>query len=238
MKYNERKNKGELKTIIKNKGGYALIRSLLIGSALILIQSGFTIAPIEVDNMDLVTHEVEQQELDWLIQAINNHQLNQIIEQNSIPVEEVVVEEELTDEDGFVYYDIPLELDIQRHIFDECQVHGVPYPLAMAVMYVETGGTFNSKLRSSTNDSGLFQINDVHKKWLNESGITDLYNPYQNSSAGIWILKDALSKGDGIHTSLMVYNMGHGGAKKLWKKGVYSSKYSRKVVETMDLLFQ
>ena len=217
---------------MKYKNG--ILRWLLIGS--LLIQSGFTVTPIEVDELDLVTQEVEQEELDWLIQAINNHQLNDLIVQNTIPVTEEV--EELKDEDGFVYYDIPLELDIQRHIFDECQLHEVPYELAMAVMYVETGGTYKTDLRSKTNDSGLFQVNDVHKKWLRESGITDLYNPYQNSSAGIWILKDALSKGDNIHTSLMVYNMGHGGARKLWKKGIYSSKYSRKVVETMDLLFQ
>ena len=217
---------------MKYKSG--IFRWLLIGS--LLIQSGFTVTPMEVDELDLVTQEVEQEELDWLIQAINNHQLNDLIVQNTIPATEEV--EELKDEDGFVYYDIPLELDIQRHIFDECQLHEVPYELAMAVMYVETGGTYKTDLRSKTNDSGLFQINDVHKKWLKESGITDLYNPYQNSSAGIWILKDALSKGDNIHTSLMVYNMGHGGAKKLWKKGIYSSKYSRKVVETMDLLFQ
>ena len=217
---------------MKYKSG--ILRWLLIGS--LLIQSGFTVTPMEVDELDLVTQEVEQEELDWLTQAINNHQLNDLIVQNTIPVTEEV--EELKDEDGFVYYDIPLELDIQRHIFDECQLYEVPYELAMAVMYVETGGTFDSSLRSKTNDSGLFQINDVHKQWLKESGITDLYNPYQNSSAGIWILKDALSKGDNIHTSLMVYNMGHGGARKLWKKGIYSSKYSRKVVETMDLLFQ
>ena len=203
---------------------------------LLLIQLGFTATPIEVDELDLVTQEVEQEELDWLITAINNHQLNDLIVQNTIPTTEET--EELKDEDGFVYYDIPLELDIQRHIFDECQLHEVPYELAMAVMYVETGGTFDSSLRSKTNDSGLFQINDVHKQWLKESGINDLYNPYQNSSAGIWILKDALSKGDNIHTSLMVYNMGHGGARKLWEKGIYSSKYSRKVVETMDLLFK
>jgi len=217
---------------MKYKSG--ILRWLLIGS--LLIQSGFTVTPIEIDKLDLVTQEVEQEELDWLITAINNHQLNDLIGQNTIPVAEET--EELKDEDGFVYYDIPLELDIQRHIFDECKLYGVPYELAMAVMYVETGGTFDSSLRSKTNDSGLFQINDVHKKWLRESGINDLYNPYQNSSAGIWILKDALSKGDNIHTSLMVYNMGHGGARKLWKKGIYSSKYSRKVVETMDLLFQ
>ena len=217
---------------MKYKNG--ILKWLLIGS--LLIQSGFTVTPIEVDELDLVTQEVEQEELDWLITAINNHQLNDLIVQNTIPVTEEV--EELKDEDGFVYYDISLELDIQRYIFDECQLYEVPYELAMAVMYVETGGTFDSSLRSKTNDSGLFQINDVHKKWLRESGINDLYNPYQNSSAGIWILKDALSKGDSIHTSLMVYNMGHGGAKKLWKKGIYSSKYSRKVVETMDLLFQ
>ena len=217
---------------MKYKSG--ILRWLLIGS--LLIQSVFTVTPIEVDELDLVTQEVEQEELDWLITAINNHQLIDLIVQNTIPVTEEA--EELKDEDGFVYYDIPLELDIQRHIFDECQLHEVPYELAMAVMYIVTGGTFDSSLRSKTNDSGLFQINDIHKKWLKDSGITDLYNPYQNSSAGIWILKDALSKGDNIHTSLMVYNMGHGGARKLWKKGIYSSKYSRKVVETMDLLFQ
>ena len=217
---------------MKYKSG--IFRWLLIGS--LLIQSGFTVTPMEVDELDLVTQEVEQEELDWLITAINNHQLNDLIVQNTVPVTEEA--EELKDEDGFVYYDIPLELDIQRHIFDECQLYEVPYELAMAVMYVETGGTYKTDLRSKTNDSGLFQINDVHKKWLKESGITDLCNPYQNSSAGVWILKDALSKGDNIHTSLMVYNMGHGGARKLWKKGIYSSKYSRKVVETMDLLFQ
>ena len=217
---------------MKYKSG--ILRWLLIGS--LLIQSGFTVTPMEVDELDLVTQEVEQEEIQWLIDAINNHQLNDLIVQNTIPVTEEV--EELKDEDGFVYYDIPLELDIQRHIFDECQLYEVPYELAMAVMYVETGGTYKTDLRSKTNDSGLFQINDVHKQWLKESGITDLYNPCQNSSAGIWILKDALSKGDNIHTSLMIYNMGHGGARKLWKKGIYSSKYSRKVVETMDLLFQ
>ena len=217
---------------MKYKSG--IFRWLLIGS--LLIQSGFTVTPMEFDELDLVAQEVEQEEIQWLIDAINNHQLNDLIVQNTIPVTEEV--EELKDEDGFVYYDIPLELDIQRHIFDDCQLYEVPYELAMAVMYVETGGTFDSSLRSKTNDSGLFQVNDVHKQWLKESGINDLYNPYQNSSAGIWILKDALSKGDNIHTSLMVYNMGHGGARKLWKKGIYSSKYSRKVVETMDLLFQ
>ena len=234
MKYNDRIIKTKVKTGKKEKKEYPLIRWLLIGS--LLIQSGFTVTPMEVDELDLVTQEVEQEELDWLITAINNHQLNDLIVQNTIPVTEEV--EELKDEDGFVYYDIPLKLDIQRHIFDECQLYEVPYELAMAVMYVETGGTYKTDLRSKTNDSGLFQVNDVHKKWLKESGINDLYNPYQNSSAGIWILKDALSKGDNIHTSLMVYNMGHGGARKLWKKGIYSSKYSRKVVETMDLLFQ
>ena len=219
---------------MKYKSG--IFRWLLIGS--LLIQSGFTVTPVEVDELDLVTQEVEQEEIQWLVDAINNHQLNDIIHEETIPEDLQFTSEELKDEDGFVYYDIPLKLDIQRHIFDECQLYEVPYELAMAVMYVETGGTFDSSLRSKTNDSGLFQINDVHKKWLRESGINDLYNPYQNSSAGIWILKDALSKGDNIHTSLMVYNMGHGGARKLWKKGIYSSKYSRKVVETMDLLFQ
>lgn len=148
-----------------------------------------------------------------------------------------IYEEYLSEQDGFYTLEsIPLEKSIQRHIYDECKLHDVPYELALAVCTVETGGTYNVKLRSKTNDTGLFQINDVHKKWLRESGITDLYDPYQNATAGIWILKDALSKGSDIHTSLMVYNMGYGGAKKNWKNGYYCSRYSRKVVDVMKNL--
>ena len=233
-KNNGRINKARLNGDNSKKKKYALLRWVVISS--LLIQSGFMVNPLpSTDALDLVTDEIEQQESDWFSELVRTTSINDLI---SAEPELESDAEEMKDEDGFVYYDIELSQDIQRHIFNECQIHGVPYELAMAVCTIETGGTYNFKLRSKTNDSGLFQINDCHKQWVKESGITDLFDPYQNATVGIWILKDALSKGDGIHTSLMVYNMGYGGAKKLWKKGVYSSRYSRKVVETMDLLFR
>lgn len=235
MNYNRKTDSGKV-----SKRKLRTFRRLLILS--LLIQTGFTMntnmTDAATDNgLDLFS-EYENTESAWMQEVIRQHTIKTLMESEKPIVEEVIVEEVVEVETGFKAYDIPLDVDIQKHIYDECQANNVPFELALAVAHVETGGTYNFKLRSKTSDSGLFQINDVHKKWLKESKITNLFDPYQNSMAGIWILKDALSKGDNIHTSLMVYNMGHGGARKLWKQGIYSSKYSRKVVETMELHFK
>ena len=107
MKYNDRISKTKVKTGKRERKSYPYVRWLLIGS--LLIQSGFTVLPRDVETLDLVTQEVEQEEIQWLIDAINNHQLNDIIPEETIPEELQFTSEELKDEDGFVYYDIPLD---------------------------------------------------------------------------------------------------------------------------------
>ena len=54
MKYNDGIIKTKVKTGKREKKGYPLIRWLLIGS--LLIQSGFTVLPQDVETLDLVTH--------------------------------------------------------------------------------------------------------------------------------------------------------------------------------------
>lgn len=131
-------------------------------------------------------------------------------------------------------YDIPLSEEVQNYIYDLSKEYNVDFKLLLSIAYIETGGTYKLNLRSSSGDTGLFQINDIHKEWLYNAGITDLYNPYHNSLAAAWIVSDAFKKGSDIHTSLMVYNMGLGGAKRCWNKGIYSTSYSKSVMKAYE----
>ncbi len=50
------------------------------------------------------------------------------------------------------------------------------------------------------------------------------------------MLKELFDKYSDEHKVLMAYNFGEGGMKRKWKKGVRSSKYSRKVLQTRERL--
>lgn len=97
-----------------------------------------------------------------------------------------------------------------------------------------TGG-FNADIVSKTGDYGLMQINEINHKWLAETyGMTDMLNAKENIYCGVKMIADLVHKYGDTHKALMAYNMGEGGARKLWKKGILTSKYSRKVMENMD----
>ena len=132
---------------------------------------------------------------------------------------------------GAAHAENPLDKEIQVFLEEQCDVFDVPVPLAMAVMHVETGGTFNTNLISSTNDYGLFQINQVHHEWLRNAGCTNLFNPRHNIIAGLMILSDAISRTNTTEQALVMYNHGSGSAKRLFAQGTYSTPYSRKVLE-------
>lgn len=134
-------------------------------------------------------------------------------------------------------YDIALGEDLQRYTYERCKERGIDYNFCLATMYVETGGTFDPNLRSASKDTGLMQINDCHKKWIKEAGYTDLYDPYQNIEVGCIILGEHVAKYGNGHGASMAYNMGTGTKRKLNKKGIYSSKYSRKVMKIKEEIF-
>jgi soluble lytic murein transglycosylase-like protein len=96
---------------------------------------------------------------------------------------------------------------------------------------IKTESEFNPNVISETNDYGLMQINKINHKWLSEElGITDFLDPYQNVRAGIYILKDLFDEYEDTSKVLMAYNMGETGAKRLWVRGIYESKYSKEII--------
>ncbi len=143
--------------------------------------------------------------------------------------------EENSVDQGFQAYDIGLSEELQKYTFQQCKKNGLEFELVLAVMQVESN--FKSDLISRTNDYGLMQINKVNHEWLKkELGVTDFLDPKQNIDCGIYMLKELFDKYSDEHKVLMAYNFGEGGMKRNWKKGVRSSKYSRKVLQTRERL--
>ena len=131
------------------------------------------------------------------------------------------------------YYNVPLDYGLQDHIRELCEEMGVPMSLVMAVINVES--SFDPTLVSGTDDYGLMQINACNHEWLTEEhGITDFLDPYQNVYCGILILSEHYNRYEDVNKALMAYNLGATGAKKLWDKGIYETRYTRKVNEALE----
>ena len=133
-----------------------------------------------------------------------------------------------------VYYDCPLSYDLQDWIRELCWDNGVPMPLVIATIEVES--SFRADVVSGTNDYGLMQINTVNHEWLSEEyGITDFLDPYQNVYCGITILAQHYNRFEDIDKALMAYNLGAAGAKRLWDKGIYETSYTQKIRTAMEV---
>jgi len=152
-----------------------------------------------------------------------------------IPVLPVLGAESQDKEDGFTMYDVPLDEGIQHFIQEKCTETDIPMELVLALIETESG--YREDVVSKTNDYGLMQINRCNHSWLKRDlGLEDMLDPRQNITAGMYMLKQHLDKYGDTHKALMVYNMGSASASRLWKQGIYSSKYSRKVVAAAETI--
>ena len=134
------------------------------------------------------------------------------------------------EEPEFVPLDVPLNEDVQEFIYDLCCDNEIDFPFVMAL--IETESSFNVNAISGTNDYGLMQINKINHEWLKSTlGVTNFCDPYQNTKAGIFMLKNLFEKYEDPSKVLMAYNMGESGAKKLWKQGIFESNYSKKIMK-------
>ena len=79
------------------------------------------------------------------------------------------------------------------------------------------------------------QIHTINMEYLSSNiGTTDLIDPEQNIQAGAFILGGYLEKYS-LTDSLMAYNLGEGGAKRLWKQGIHETGYTNKVLENIKV---
>ena len=104
----------------------------------------------------------------------------------------------------------------------------------MAIMQAESGFD-SSSVGPDGKDLGIMQIRTCNLASLKEKfGPIDLMNPYDNIKCGVSMIKGLYKKYEYKNLALMAYNCGEAGARKLWKKGIYSTEYSRKVTEYYD----
>lgn len=209
-----------------------------------------TVLSIEEDEEPIVTDKNEQQNIE-IIEEENDKHDDIETEQNEMPEEienivqesstSTVVEETIEKEPTHLYYKVvdegityTLSYDYQDFVYDECVKNDIQnyYDTVIALMYHES--SFEEDLISDTDDYGLMQINKCNHKWLkSDLGLDNMLNPYQNITAGTYIISMLIHKYNNIETALVSYNMGESA---VIDKGIYSSTYSRGVIEDIDKL--
>lgn len=210
-----------------------MLRRIIFGLIIFII---FTATGVYIVNSNLQNNNI-------ILTNNNECDTINIAEEENIyePIKTTIPEIEFTleEEEIIPEYNIPLDKDIQKYLYDKCKEYNVPYDLALGVIKVESNFNPSSihKNSNGSRDYGLFQINTINYKWLSEElGITDFLNPYQNIDAGVYMLSQLIQKYDDDHIVLMSYNMGERATKNLVNRGIYSSRYSRKVIETKEEL--
>ena len=134
----------------------------------------------------------------------------------------------------YIYLDIPLSKELQEYTFKQCNRDKDLYFLVMAIMQAESGFD-SSSVGPDGKDLGIMQIRTCNLASMEEKfGSIDLMNPYDNIKCGVSMIKGLYKKYEYKNLALMAYNCGEAGARKLWKKGIYSTEYSRKVTEYYD----
>lgn len=145
--------------------------------------------------------------------------------------EQTVIED--PNEDLISYYSQYMPLEYCLHIIRTCEQYDVDPREIFALIEKESG--FDPGAVSGTADYGLMQLNQSNLTALQAAfGDIDLLDPYQNIEAGIYWYAGIKAQGHGsIEKDLMVYNMGSRGAERQWDQGIYSTDYSRGVLDVM-----
>lgn len=164
---------------------------------------------VDVDNADEDVSEVEEN-IEWEELAIISAEALSVKEEpKSITTKEEIIKiaSELCDE-----YDFPLNVFLGL---------------------INQESTFRIDAYNKDGSYGLCQINKVNHSWMKkELGITNFYDPKSNMEAGLFILKhyENTYNPDSMHMLLMMYNMGPNRAKDFFNDGIFSSKYSKDII--------
>lgn len=131
-----------------------------------------------------------------------------------------------------IYPDITLSAELQHYAQQLCKEHTFSYPIFIALMWKES--TYNpSDISADGMDYGICQIRKSNFTWIRQNlGNIDFMNAKQNMEASMFMLDDIRNnyKITDIHQILMYYNYGPNIAKNKISSGVYSSQYSRAIV--------
>lgn len=127
--------------------------------------------------------------------------------------------------------DQPLDENVQLYLMEKADEYDFPFELLMSLIYQESSYIYDAV--SPDGSYGLMQVRYTNHQWLNgELGLTDFYDPYQNIDGGVFILDHYRENynPENYHQLLMMYNAGPTSARKSFNNGMYSSKYSKSIM--------
>lgn len=175
-------------------------------------------------------------------------QVVEVVPQQEVTTEPVIEEPSVVESEPSVYetesisapfpfiINCPLDDETQEMIFEKSAEYNIEFAFVMGVIYAESRFQANADSGSSV---GLMQINRINHEWLSETlGITDFWDPEQNVSAGLYMLRMLFERYQDPAMVLMAYNHGETGAKRLWDKGIYSTDYAEIVLQQADIYNQ
>lgn len=136
---------------------------------------------------------------------------------------------------NFVPLDVPMNEDLQEFVFYLSAAYEMDFTFVMALIQHESN--YRADVISRTNDYGLMQINEINHPYLQEQlAIADFLDPYDNIRAGMFVLRKLFEKYETPEKVLMAYNMGEGGASRLWEQGIFEINYSKSVLQIQQEL--
>lgn len=174
----------------------------------------------------------------------NNNEIKTIVQKDLNKNENLKVN--ILDAKFKSFYDIPLNYEIQNYIFKLCKEYDLSISLVIAVMELESEGTFDNNLicynTNGTYDQGIMQLNSRYHDWFGQlisETEFDAGNVYHNIHAGIKYLSILMSELDDnyyddelIIRCLNSYNMGMEGYRQyVSRTGQISRSYSDRILE-------
>lgn len=145
--------------------------------------------------------------------------------------------------EGFKQYNIGLPVEQQQYAYNICKRYGIQYELFLAVMYKESG--FNPYAVGGGNSYGLCQIHiSNHANLRAKLGISNFYDPYDNMTAGAYLLSRYLGTASQVVSgsdvevyALNSYNMGEGVYySTCFSQGILHRGYSNSVISLRNNL--
>lgn len=143
--------------------------------------------------------------------------------------------EEQTKSTCVLYYDVPLEKDIQEHIFHLCAEYEIDPKIVIAMIAVESNYDAGA-VSEDFSSVGLMQIQEKwHRGRMTRLKCHNLYSPYMNVTVGIDYLAELKVLNSDIGFMLSAYNGGINYANEQALNGYYN-KYVQNVLKTASEL--
>ena len=143
----------------------------------------------------------------------------------------------------FLKANTPLDVEAAWMLIQGCEELNIPLWMVLALIDIETGGTFQEDLVGSHRDRGYMQITPITERhlfqrhgsrWRFDYNPEDIFQPWYNLNLGIRYLRELADSQEEVNWTrvLSQYNYGPEGLDRFHNRtGTYETGYSRRVME-------